>query len=80
LPFDYVLMNCQPVEEWVLRGIARPGAELVEPDYTEVARLGVIPVRAEVVSLSPDGWVRHDPRAVADRLMELLEERAPVLV
>ncbi|MGI5819188.1 MAG: gluconeogenesis factor YvcK family protein [Armatimonadota bacterium] len=80
LPFDYVLLNCQPVDEWVIERYRATGAEFVDPDYTEVARLGAIPVRAEVVSLSPDGWVRHDPRAVADRLMELLEERAPVLV
>lgn len=80
LPFDYVLINCEPVAEWVLKKYRATGAEFVEPDYTEVARLGVIPVRAEVVSLSPDGWVRHDPQAVADRLVELLEERAPVLV
>lgn len=80
LPFDYVLMNGKPVEEWVLRKYHATGADVVEPDYTEVARLGVIPVRADLVSLSPDGWVRHDPRAVADKLMELVEERAPVLV
>jgi len=80
LPFDYVLMNSEPVEEWVLSKYRATGAELVDPDYTEVARLGVIPVRANVVSLSPDGWVRHDPQAVADRLLELLEERAPVPV
>jgi uncharacterized cofD-like protein len=80
LPFDYVLLNSQPVEEWVLDKYRATGADFVDPDYTEVARLGVIPVRAEVVSLSPDGWVRHDPQAVADRLIELLEERAPVMV
>ena len=80
LPFDYVLMNSEPVEEWVLARYRATGADFVEPDYTEVARLGVIPVRAEVVDLSPDGWVRHDPQAVADRLLELLEERAPALV
>ncbi|MFW5866816.1 MAG: gluconeogenesis factor YvcK family protein [Armatimonadota bacterium] len=80
LPFDYVLLNSQPVDEWILERYRATGAEFVEPDYTEVARLGVIPVRADVVQLSPDGWVRHDPQAVADRLIELLEERAPVLV
>lgn len=80
LPFDYVLMNSEPVEDRVLSRYRETGAEFVEPDYTEVARLGVIPVRAEMVDLSPDGLVRHDPQAVADRLLDLLEERAPVLV
>ncbi|MFW6438026.1 MAG: gluconeogenesis factor YvcK family protein [Armatimonadota bacterium] len=80
LPFDYVLLNSGTVDEWVLEKYRATGADFVDPDYTEVARLGVIPVRADVVSVSPDGWVRHDPQAVADRIMELLEERSPVLV
>ncbi len=80
IPFDYVLMNSQPVEPWVLEKYRETGADFVEPDYTEVARLGVIPLRAEVVSLSEDGWVRHDADAVADRLVELLEERTPAVV
>ncbi len=80
VPFDYVLLNSAPVDDGVLRKYRATGADLVEPDYTEVARMGLIPVRAELVSLSPDGWVRHDPEAVAAKLMELLEERAPVLV
>ena len=80
LPFDYVLMNSAPIDESVLERYRATGADAVEPDYTEVARMGVIPVRAELVSLLPDGWVRHDARAVADRLMELLEERSPMIV
>lgn len=80
LPFDYVLMNAEAVDESVLRRYRATGADAVEPDYTEVARLAVIPVRADLVSLTDDGWVRHDPREVARRLMELHQERAPVLV
>lgn len=79
-PFDYVLMNSAPVPEWVLQRYRATGADLVEPDYTEVARLGLIPVRADLVSVSPDGWVRHDPDAVARKLMELVAERSPALV
>ncbi len=80
IPFDYVLLNSAPVDASVLRRYRSTGAQMVEPDYTEVARLGVIPVRAELATLSPDGWVRHDAAEVSRRLMELLEERAPVLV
>lgn len=80
LPFDYVLMNSAPIDEPVLKRYRATGADAVEPDYTEVARLGVIPLRAELVSLLADGWIRHDARVVADRLMELLEERAPMIV
>lgn len=80
MPFDYVLMNAAPVPEWVRQRYRATGADLVEPDYTEVARLGLIPVRADLVSVSADGWVRHDPDAVARKLMELVAERAPVLV
>ncbi|MEA3402905.1 MAG: YvcK family protein [Armatimonadota bacterium] len=80
LPFDYVLMNSAPVEESVLEKYRATGADIVEPDYTAVARMGLIPVRAELVSLTADGWVRHDPREVAGKLVELLQERAPALV
>ncbi|MGD9498705.1 MAG: 2-phospho-L-lactate transferase CofD family protein, partial [Armatimonadota bacterium] len=80
LPFDYVLMNSGAVPEWVLQRYRAAGADLVEPDYTEVARLGVIPVRAELASISPDGWVRHDPEVVASRLIALVAERAPAQV
>ncbi len=80
LPFDYVLMNSAPVDGWVLQRYHASGADLVEPDYTEVARMGLIPVRADLVSVSPDGWVRHDVEVVARKLVELYEERAPVLV
>jgi len=80
LPFHYVLMNSAPVAGWVLQRYRASGADLVEPDYTEVARMGLIPVRADLVSVSPDGWVRHDVEAVARKLVELYEERAPVLV
>ncbi len=80
LPFDYVLMNSAQIDEQVLERYRSAGADAVEPDYTEVARLGVIPLRADVVGLLPDGRVRHDADAVADRLIDLLEERAPVIV
>jgi len=79
-PFDYVLMNAAPVPEWVLQRYRATGADLVESDYTEVARLGLIPVRADLAAVSADGWVRHDPDAVVRKLMELVAERAPLLV
>ena len=78
--FDYVLMNSAPVEGWVLQRYRASGADVVEPDYTEVARMGLIPVRADLVSVSADGWVRHDVEVVARKLVALYEERAPVLV
>lgn len=80
MPFDYVLMNAAPVPEWVRRRYRTTGADVVEPDYTEVARLGLMPVRANLVSVSSDGWVRHDPEAVTRKLMELLTEHAPARV
>ncbi len=79
-PFDYVLMNTATISEEVLAAYHGEGADAVEPDYAEVARMGLIPVRADLISVSSDGWVRHNPTAVARELMELLEDRFPALV
>ncbi len=80
LPFDYVLMNVARVEESVLERYRAEGADQVEADYAEVARMGLIPLRAELISVSADGWVRHDTVMLARRLMELLENRTPAFV
>jgi len=80
LPFHYVLMNVAAVEESVLRRYRQDGADMVEPDYTEVARMGLIPIRAELASVSADGWVRHNPAELARKLMELIEDRTSALV
>lgn len=80
LPFDYVLINSAPVDPWVLQRYRATGADLVEADYTEIARMGLIPVRADLVHITADGWVRHDTNVVARKLLELVAERAPALV
>ena len=80
LPFDYVLMNTGPIAEHILEAYHREDADVVEPDYAEVARMGLIPIRADMVSVSADGWVRHNPAVVARKLMELVQDRVPVMV
>lgn len=79
-PFDYVLMNSGTVSDDILQAYRAEGADLVEPDYAEVARMGLIPLRADLVSVSSDGWVRHNPAVVARMLMELLQNRTPAPV
>ncbi len=80
LPCDYVLMNTAPIEESILARYREEGAQAVEADYAEVARMGLIPIPAELVSVSADGWVRHNPAELARKLMALLEDRAPARV
>jgi len=68
--FEYVLMNSERPAPEVLRRYELEGARFVEPDVEAIARLGFVPVSRDL--LSEDDYARHDPRKLADAIMELI--------
>jgi uncharacterized cofD-like protein len=73
--FDYALVNVQEPQR-LLHAYESEGAHLVEPDFDNVAALGVTPIPGKFVSEAQ--LVRHDTKKLSEALAELIFERADV--
>lgn len=70
--FDYVLINNERPDEQILQRYEAEGQQLVEPDVSEIARMGYMPVSRSL--LSADDWARHDPAQLSALIMDIVHE------
>ena len=68
--FQYVLANNRPIPEDLLEAYRRENAAPVPVDADALRALGVEPIYAPIAHWR-DGLIRHDPIALAERLMKL---------
>ena len=68
--FQYVLANNRPIPEDLLEAYRRENAAPVPVDADTLRALGVEPIYAPIAHWR-DGLIRHDPIALAERLMKL---------
>lgn len=73
--FRYVLLNDRPIPEEAAAGYRAENAVPIRTDGAELRAMGLTPVFAPVAAWK-DGFVRHDPAALADALMALYTENA----
>jgi uncharacterized cofD-like protein len=73
--FDYAVVNREPVSPALLRRYRAEGAEQVAPSLTELGRLGMKCIEANV--LQQDGVVRHDQAALAELVLERFVRNRP---
>jgi len=75
--FDYVLVNCSPLDEAALRRYARDGSLPVRQPgrlpWTSSARIAT----AELATLTEEGEIRHSPAALGAALLALGEPGRP---
>jgi uncharacterized cofD-like protein len=69
--FEYVVLNRKRPDATVQARYAATGAEFIEPDVRQIARMGLIPVEAPL--LAADNYARHDPDALAKLLVRLAQ-------
>jgi uncharacterized cofD-like protein len=69
---DTVLLNTRPIAPGLRRKYARQHAQPVENDVAEIERMGLRVVTADLASQRDQ--VRHDPAALAGRVLELAAE------
>ena len=67
--FEYVVLNSKRPEVAVRDRYAAAGAQFVEPDVRQIAKLGLIPVATPL--LAADDFARHDPDELARVLIQL---------
>ena len=70
---DYVLVNVEQIASCLLDNYAREGACPVEADISELERLGVQVVAAQMVSET--NWVRHDRERLSKLVFSTMDRR-----
>ena len=70
---DEVLVNVEEIASCLLENYAKEGACPVEADITELERMGVTVVPAQMISET--NWVRHDPERLAKLVFSILDRR-----
>ncbi len=73
--FDYVLVNNGAMPEAALAEYAGQGSEPVLHKKGSRSVDGALVVEHDLVSMSPDGLLRHSPDAVATAIMDIWEAR-----
>lgn len=69
--FEYVILNNQRPQRSILERYDAEGAQFVEPDAPQIAKLGFIPIEAPL--LADDNYARHDPDRLAQQLVGLAQ-------
>jgi uncharacterized cofD-like protein len=69
---DAVLFNTRAPEPGALQRYREQGSQLVQGEPQGLARMGLRPVGADLLSAGP--WIRHPPLKVARSLIHLLRE------
>jgi uncharacterized cofD-like protein len=73
--FDYAVVNRAPISSKLLKRYRAEGAEPVAPSLTELARMGMKCIEADV--LQQDRVVRHDQAALAQLVLERFVKNRP---
>jgi uncharacterized cofD-like protein len=72
MPIHDVLLNATAVPDTQVQAYAASGAAIVAPDTELLRALGHRPVMREILGVGPK--IRHDPRRLADAILELARE------
>jgi len=77
--FDYCLANCTPLPEDVEESYRAEGASQTVVDVAELERLGVT-TRLRPMLDCTGGLARHNPKLLAEEIMNLYREKSPTRI
>lgn len=69
--FEYVILNNRKPGSGLQQRYRATGAQFIEPEPRQIARLGLIPIEAPL--LAAEDYARHDPTELAQVLVQLAQ-------